>query len=231
MTTMPPHGGAKMAASFASTNATNNDWMITPRIHLGTESAIRFYAKSHTAQYGLERMRVGVSTNANPLVPAAYQYLTGPSYVEVPVNWTEYIYDLSAYDGQNVWIAIRCVSDDAFVFYVDNFSVHGIGGYVSNEDNTIPAVITELKGNFPNPFNPETTIRYSVADNSPVTLEIYNVKGQLVKTLVNEIKASGNHSVVWNGKDNRGTNVGSGVYFYKMRAGKFSSTRKMILMK
>ncbi len=230
MTTNIPHGGAKMAASFAAVTPPNNDWMITPRVSLGTESAIKFYAKSHTSQYGLERMRVGVSTLTNP-IPASFQYLTGPSYVEVPTTWTEYVYDLSAYNGMNVWIGIRCVSNDAFVMYIDNFSIHGIGGSVSNEDNTIPVVLTELKGNYPNPFNPETTIRYSVSDNSPVVLEIYNVKGQLVKTLVNEVKASGNHTAVWNGKDNNGSSVSSGVYFYKMKAGKFSSTRKMILMK
>jgi hypothetical protein len=230
MDTLIPHGGAKMAASFAAATAVNNDWMITPRIHLGTESAIKFYAKSHTAQYGLERMRVGVSTLTNP-IPASFQYLTGPTYVEVPVNWTEYVFDLSAYDGQNVWIGIRCVSDDAFVFYVDDFSVHGMDGYVSNDENTTPAITTSLSGNYPNPFNPETTIRFSVAKAEPVTIEIYNVKGQLVRTLVNEVKAAGEHSVVWNGKDNRGSSASSGVYFYKMRAGKFSSSKKMILMK
>lgn len=230
LTTLTTHGGAKMVASFASTSAVNNDWMITPRVVLGTESAIKFYAKSHTATYGLERMRVGVSTLTNP-IPASFQYLTGPNYVEVPTSWTEYVYDLSAYNGQTVWIAIRCVSDDAFIFYVDDFSLHGVDGYVGNDDNTIPVVITELKGNHPNPFNPETTIRYSVSANEPVNIEIYNVKGQLVKTLVNEIKSSGNHSAVWNGKDNNNNNVSSGVYFYKMKAGKFSSTKKMILMK
>jgi hypothetical protein len=103
-----------MAAAFASTSAVNNDWMITPRLRLGTSSTLRFYAKSHTAQYGLERFRVGVSTLANP-IPQGFQYITGGTYVEAPTNWTEYIYDLSNYDGQTVFIGIRCVSDDAFV--------------------------------------------------------------------------------------------------------------------
>ena len=89
----------------------------------------------------------------------------------------------------------------------------------------------ELHGNFPNPFNPETTIRYSVKEATPVSIDIYNVKGQLVKTLVNENKASGHYSVTWNGRDNNNLPVSSGVYFYKMLAGKYSSTRKMILMK
>ncbi len=106
----------------------------------------------------------------------------------------------------------------------------GICGPVDNEDDVLPA-ITSLRGNFPNPFNPETTINFSVKEAVPVTIEIYNVKGQLVKTLVNEAKAPGNHTVVWNGVDNNGRAVSSGIFFYKMNAGKYSSTRKMILMK
>ncbi|MDD2331796.1 MAG: FlgD immunoglobulin-like domain containing protein, partial [Candidatus Cloacimonetes bacterium] len=113
----------------------------------------------------------------------------------------------------------------------DDFSVHGVGGYVANEDPLVPSITTSLKGNYPNPFNPETTISYSVKEATPVTIEIYNLKGQLVKTLVRDTKAAGDHSVVWNGKDNNNQNVTSGVYFYKMNAGKFSSTKKMILMK
>jgi len=101
---------------------------------------------------------------------------------------------------------------------------------VDNDDPVIPAVTT-LKGNYPNPFNPQTTISFSVKESVPVTIEIYNVKGQLVKTLVSETKAPGNHSVVWQGDDNNGRSVSSGIFFYKMQAGKYSSTRKMILMK
>jgi hypothetical protein len=235
-TTTPPvdgltaQDGTKMLASFAAVNPPNNDWLITPRINLGTDSALKFYAKSHTAQYGLERFRVGVSTLAT-IIPQGFQYITGATYVEAPTNWTEYIYDLSSYDGQSVYITIRCVSDDAFVFYLDNVSVHSVGGSVSNDDISAPVMMTELKGNYPNPFNPETTIRYSVREASPVNIEIYNLKGQLVKTLVSESKAAGEHSVIWKGTDNNNRPVSSGVYFYKMNAGKYSSTKKMIMMK
>ncbi|HOH97683.1 MAG TPA: choice-of-anchor J domain-containing protein [Candidatus Cloacimonadota bacterium] len=229
ITGLTAYSGAKMAAAFASTSAVNNDWMITPRLRLGTSSTLRFYAKSHTAQYGLERFRVGVSTLANP-IPQGFQYITGGTYVEAPTNWTEYIYDLSNYDGQTVFIGIRCVSDNAFVFYVDKFSLHTVGGS-SNEDPVVPVAMNELKGNYPNPFNPETTIRYSVKDTTPVMIEIYNVRGQLVKTLVNDTKAAGEHTVVWKGLDENNKPVPSGVYFYKMNAGKYSSTKKMIMMK
>ncbi len=230
VTTLTPHGGAKMAASFAANPAPNNDWMVTPRIHLGTNSAVKFYVKSHTANYGLERYRVGVSTLPN-IIPQGFQYVSGPDFVEAPTNWTEVVYDLSSYDNQSVYIAIRCVSNDAFVFYVDDFTVHSNGGHVSNEDPTVPALQTSLNGNYPNPFNPETTISLSLKDTAPVKVEIFNLKGQLVKTLVNETLPAGNHNLVWKGVDNHGKAVSSGVYFYKMSTGKYSSTKKMIMMK
>ncbi len=90
---------------------------------------------------------------------------------------------------------------------------------------------TELLNNYPNPFNPKTNIAFSIKEAGYTTLEVYNMKGQLMKTLVNEVKENGNYTVTWNGKDNSGKNVSSGVYFYKMETGKYVSTKKMILMK
>jgi flagellar hook assembly protein FlgD len=102
---------------------------------------------------------------------------------------------------------------------------------VANEDALSPLLSNSLHSNYPNPFNPETTIRYSVKGDAPVAIEIYNIKGQLVKTLVNGVQAAGDHSVVWNGTDMNNKSVGNGVYYFKMNSGKYSRTRKMILMK
>jgi flagellar hook assembly protein FlgD len=101
---------------------------------------------------------------------------------------------------------------------------------VSNEDLVNPAV-TQLQGNYPNPFNPETTISFSLKESQFVNIDIYNILGQRVKTLVANEMNKGTHSLIWNGTDNGGRNVASGIYFYKMQAGKYSSTKKMILMK
>ena len=100
-----------------------------------------------------------------------------------------------------------------------------------NDDPQTPVAATALHGNYPNPFNPETTISYSLKEASPVTIDIYNIKGQHVCTLIDESKETGNHTVLWNGLDKHNCPVCSGVYFYKMRAGRYSSTRKMIMMK
>jgi len=216
------HTGNKVAASFASTTPPNNDWLITPVLNNPTQ--ITFWARSYTAQYGLERFKVGVSTTGTN--PSNFTIISGPNYIQAPVDWTEYTYEIEGYTG-NVYIGIQCVSNDAFIFLVDDVTVEG----TPLEDPNVPVLATDLQGNYPNPFNPETTIRYSVKETSPVTIEVYNLKGQLVRTLVNEVKTAGNYSVVWNGRDNNNQPVSSGVYFYKMNAGKYSSTKKMIMMK
>ena len=104
------------------------------------------------------------------------------------------------------------------------------GGPVSVHDPNFVAR-TILGTNFPNPFNPMTTISFALRQTEKVNIDIYNVKGEKVKTLVNNEMDPGHHSAIWNGKDNSGKNVASGVYFYKMKAGKYASTKKMILMK
>jgi hypothetical protein len=205
--------------------------MITPRLHLGTQNQVSFWAKSYTAQYGLERFKLGISTQANPL-PNTFAFISGATYIEAPVEWTQFTYAIpTAYNNQNVRLGLQCVSNDAFIFFVDDFLVQGYNGYIGNDDNVVPVNTTELIGNYPNPFNPETIISYNVKSDSPVTLEVYNLKGQKVKTLVNGNTKAGSHDVSWNGTDDNGKKVTSGVYFYKMTAGKFSSSKKMILMK
>ena len=100
-------------------------------------------------------------------------------------------------------------------------------------DNEIQLVGFHLS-NFPNPFNPTTTISYQLPENSEVELAIYNLKGQKVKQLVSNSAgqlSAGQHSVVWNGKDDNGKSVSSGIYFYKLKTGNYEQTRKMILIK
>ncbi len=85
--------------------------------------------------------------------------------------------------------------------------------------------------NYPNPFNPSTTISYNLPIASKVSLKIYNTAGQLIRTLQNSFQAPGKKSVTWNGKNNFGQQVPSGVYLYKIEAGDYSKTRKAILLK
>lgn len=94
-----------------------------------------------------------------------------------------------------------------------------------------PALATALRQNFPNPFNPTTRIAYTLARSSRVALRIYDVSGRLVKTLVDGSMPAGNYEEIWNGTDNGGGRVASGVYFYRLSAPGFVSTRKMVLLR
>ena len=90
----------------------------------------------------------------------------------------------------------------------------------------------KLNQNYPNPFNPTTTISFSLPEASRVTLAVYNVLGQKVRTLINnQLATAGLHAKQWDGRDDAGRQVASGIYFYKLEAGNFSSIKKMVLMK
>lgn len=90
---------------------------------------------------------------------------------------------------------------------------------------------TAMQGCFPNPFNPETRIRFSLHQAADVRLDIYNVRGQLVRTLVNQRLDAGNHSAIWSGRNDRGQSVSSGIYFCRFTGGGVSQTHKLMLMK
>ncbi len=96
---------------------------------------------------------------------------------------------------------------------------------------TLSATAASLAQNEPNPFNPTTSIRFTLASKEQVTLSIYDVSGRLVRSLVNEERGIGSHSVAWDGRDAAGNPAGSGLYFYRLNAGKFSDTKKMVLLK
>lgn len=95
---------------------------------------------------------------------------------------------------------------------------------------TLPDVYS-LSVNYPNPFNPSTTIEYNLPRKSHVTLELFNVLGQKVRTLVNQTESPGKYSALWDGTNEENEAVASGIYFYRLRAEEFSQTRKMMLLK
>ena len=125
--------------------------------------------------------------------------------------------------------------------YVDKLIIHTVDGEllkpetnepISNEENAV-AVPEKfaLSQNFPNPFNPETSISFQIPEESYVVLKVFNLLGKEIKTLVNETKQAGNHTVQWDGRDNNGNKVVSGLYLYQIKAGNFSCIKKMALMK
>ena len=134
-------------------------------------------------------------------------------------------------------LALQVYNRDADVFYPSASIIKEDCDfyYVKLGDGSMgidtPAAVALSLSNYPNPFNPETTISYSLPKNGDVSLSIYNTRGQLVKTLVNESKTIGTHRIVWIGDDNHGNKVSSGIYFTRMVTEGKSLTSKMLMLK
>ena len=142
-------------------------------------------------------------------------------------------------DGDIVRLVFRVLSDfednarfeiaEGLVFDPSQFANPLAGGVLDIQ--TTPTEFALLQ-NFPNPFNPDTTIGYELAESADVTLQIYNVVGQVVRTLMAaESQSVGRYQVRWDGMDDRGMPVSSGIYFYQISAGKFQDVRKLMLLK
>ena len=115
--------------------------------------------------------------------------------------------------------------------YFDNVVVTSMVSSVEdNSENGLPEGFS-LEQNYPNPFNPETQISYKLANSGYISLNIYDLLGREIKTLVSKDQASGNYTVSWNGRDESGNIVPSGIYLYTLKAGSFTESKKMILMK
>ncbi len=136
---------------------------------------------------------------------------------EVPLSMTE--------AGQ---IYVTSVGQDMLPD-IDTINVHLILS-ADDENNAIPAV-TSLSSNYPNPFNANTEINFALANTGEVSLEVFNITGQKVKTLVSDNLEAGTHSIVWNGTNDSGDLIASGAYFYKLSTDNDNLVKKMVLLK
>ena len=108
------------------------------------------------------------------------------------------------------------------------------GSPITSVESVLPSGVPEgylLAQNYPNPFNPETTISYDIAKTGTVRVSVYALTGQLVRTLVDGERPAGSYSVTWDGKDDAGRDVASGVYLCRMVAGEYSAVRKLMLVR
>jgi hypothetical protein len=126
-------------------------------------------------------------------------------------------------------VIFECGAMEGNVF-IDNVSL--TYGTVNSADNQWdnPADF-DLSPAYPNPFNPQTTIRYAVPEETDVSIVVYDVQGRHVRTVVEKNRTAGSHEILWDGKNDNGEHVASGLYFYRMTAGDFSKTGKMTLLK
>ncbi len=121
-----------------------------------------------------------------------------------------------------------------YVFNGDKSRIYGEGTIASvNDVSESPEIPGEfaLSQNYPNPFNPTTEIYFELPEASPVRVDVYDILGRLVRTLIERNMTAGRYSVGWDGLDDCGTPVGAGVYFYRLNAGKHTQVKKMAMLR
>ena len=128
---------------------------------------------------------------------------------------------------QNTWIFWDYENDGA---YDDSSLLSIVTGVVDPDDPALPRRF-DLAQNYPNPFNPVTTIEYSLPHRDHVTIEVFNILGQKIRTLVDREEPAGSYEIIWDATDDSGRPAATGVYLYRLRAGEYRETKKMLLLR
>ncbi len=225
--------------------------LLSPEMNLGYNSKLKFKhrmdAENHASYpaYAWDGGNVQMSLNGgawfliqpvgsyphqiynNPASPFA----TGTPVYSGSFGWTEAEFDLSTYSGP---VKFRFVfGSDGYVggegWYVDDIRLESEPS-ATDDQISIPIVLV-MDQNFPNPFNPKTNINFSLPQAQAAQISIYNLKGQLVKKLLDANLPAGKNMITWDGTDDNGKTVSSGIYSYRLQSGGKNITRKMMLMK
>lgn len=224
MEDMSPQNGNKFLISFTSITGANNDWLISHVLDNNNRNyTLYFYAKSYSNNSELAKFKLSFTNSADEV---NINNFSTWSNQEPPTEWTLYSYPIHKSKRR---IAIQNISFQSSALMIDNLRLYL--HFTENEDTELIPNTDLLSQNYPNPFNPETAISFSMKEAGNVSVDVYNIKGQKVKTLLNEYRIAGSHNVVWNGRDEANQRVASGVYLYNMKIGSFKATKKMILMK
>ncbi len=212
-------------------------WLDSPEFLLRMGTELSFWCWYDVTIYGSDGFYVVLMTNGEPSDTLAFIGSGGAleTLGSIGNDWLEYTYALAGTPGDTCTVRFVFDSDDSDVaegFFVDDVSV---STSISSTDTGIAddAVVSSisLNQNCPNPFSLSTTIRFSVGTPAHTALTIYSIQGRLIRVLSNEYRDSGDHSVVWDGRDDLGEEVAAGVYLYRLSLGEFEETRKMILIR
>lgn len=154
------------------------------------------------------------------------------------------VYFTSIAKSDTIYTDTEIIEGETYYYKLTGVDVQGFESGPSNEvmaiikaipgeDNENVALLEkfELEQNYPNPFNPKTTIKYSVSEYTNVSIIIYNILGKKIKKLVNEYREAGTYNIEWDGKDDNGRPVSTGVYFYQMSTVNFQAVKKLMLQK
>ncbi len=220
-------GGRCAASESNSLHIQSPDnYLITPKmdIEMGWSHVLFYAIASSSSSQFAEEYTLLISTTDNQIssfVPIFTETLNSSEY-------SERYFNLENYWGQSIYIAFRHHSLNPMDYLLlDKVFIYKD---VSN-DIVINHNSTRLYNNYPNPFNPETRISFNLNSSQKVSLNIYNIKGEIVKTLLDQYMNMGNHEIVWNGKDADNKPMPSGIYFYQLKTSSFMSTKKMLLLK
>ena len=234
-------GGFILAGYTNSYGAGESDFWLVKTDENGNEEWNQSYDNNNES----ERAQSIIQANDNGFIIAGYVTYTDET-TDIWIVKTDEVgnEEWNQTFGGNEWdrgSAIQQTADGGFVI-AGSTSSYGLGGSdfwlirldqeISIADNAIVESLILNLSNYPNPFNPTTTISFSIPEESNVKLSIYNIKGQKIKSLLNDQITSGEHSIVWNGEDDSGKKVSSGVYLYKLNVnGKTEAVRKCLLLK
>jgi hypothetical protein len=172
-TNMAAHSGNKFGACFSSIPPynPNNKWLVSPKMTLGSNPSIRFWVQTYNLNYGLEKFNVGVSTAGSN--PSGFVLLNSTP-LEAPATWTRVSFTLSAYTGQDVYIGINCVSDNQFIFMVDDIEIGSSLG-VDETDGSTGVTL------FPNPARDKVFVDFGKAGMYVSDMTLFNSNGSVLK--------------------------------------------------
>ena len=226
--------------SIGGETLTTHEWVrrsINLSEYAGFPIRIAFF---HDTEGGQSALKLDGVQVVRPVTPpnedvVGFKVYKNNVFHEEIENVREYI-DTTAETGEHVY-HITALYTDGTESFASNIQIVNL---VSETEIILPEYTTELKGNYPNPFNPETTIQFTVGappsvrgdkGGVNVRIEIYNIKGQKLTTLIDEVHKPGIHNVTWKGTDSSGRPVSSGIYFYRMSTDEYSSVKRMMLVK
>jgi hypothetical protein len=145
--------------------------------------------------------------------------------------------DLSSYSGSSIYLRFRLVDQSTHVeltdpgWTLDNIAIITGTSTSVSDPNSVPGPMAVMHPNYPNPFNPSTTISFSLGTGSNVEISVFNIRGQKVRSLYSAFTPAGEHSLVWDGKDDAGRELASGLFFCRLTSPACSKTLKMVMMK
>jgi hypothetical protein len=222
-------GGPNDAAFFASMSSSASDSFVD---NISSEVSITGWEFGIQSNNGHQQAEVRIPFGSNP----AWNLNSGPGstfgvWIGVGNAGDPYWDNGTMYSNEIAYWPWQAI----FSFYPQKIArIHLSSSSTSIEDEGSGTTIAnsfKLHQNYPNPFNPTTVIYYDLPHPARVEINVYNILGQKIETLINGFQPKGKHSVTWEGKDLKGRTVASGIYFYKIVAGDYTCVRKMIMLK